>query len=68
MFVTFFKKYCVAYKKSTLKIHINISFVTPFEDSHYILLFRYGDMAHKLYSGFDIQKAFMSTGSLSSMK
>ena len=35
------KKYCVACKKSTLKVQINLSFVTPFEDSHYILLFRY---------------------------
>ena len=42
MFVTFKKKkYVVACKKSTLKVHINLSFVTPFEDSNYILLFRY---------------------------
>ena len=34
-------KYCVACKKSTLKVLINIGFVTSFEDSHYILLFRY---------------------------
>ena len=33
------KKYCVACKKSTLIVQINLSFVTPFEDSHYILLF-----------------------------
>ena len=57
----FSKKYCVACKKLTLKVQINLSFVTPFEDRHCILLFRYGDMAHKLYSGFDIQDAFMST-------
>ena len=35
------KKYCVAFKKSTLKVLINLVFVTSFEDSHYILLFRY---------------------------
>ena len=34
-------KYCVACKKSTLKVLINLGFVTSFEDSHYILLFRY---------------------------
>ena len=32
-------KYCVACKKSSLKVLINLGFVTPFEDSHYILLF-----------------------------
>ena len=39
MSVTFFKKYCVTCKKSTLKVLINFGFVTSFEDSHYILLF-----------------------------
>ena len=34
-------KYCVACKKSTIKVLINLGFVTSFEDSHYILLFRY---------------------------
>ena len=34
-------KYCVACEKSTIKILINLGFVTSFEDSHYILLFRY---------------------------
>ena len=34
-------KYCVACKKSTLKVLINLGFVTSFEDSHYILLLRY---------------------------
>ena len=34
-------KCCVACKKSTLKVLINLGFVTSFEDSHYILLFRY---------------------------
>ena len=34
------KKYYVAWKKSTLKVLINLGFVTSFEDSHYILLFR----------------------------
>ena len=37
----FSQKYCVACKKSTLKVLINLGFVTSFEDSHYILLFRY---------------------------
>ena len=42
MSITFFSiKYCVVYKKSTLKVLINRGFVTSFEDSHYILLFRY---------------------------
>ena len=42
MSITFFPiKYCVACKKSTLKVLINLGFVTSFEDSHYILLFRY---------------------------
>ena len=41
MFVTFSKRYCVVCKKWTLKVQINPSFVTPFEESHYILLFRY---------------------------
>ena len=42
MTITFFPiKYCVACKKSTLKVLINLGFVTSFEDSHYILLFRY---------------------------
>ena len=35
--------------------------MTSFEDSHYILLFRYTFMAHNLYSGFAIQNTFMST-------
>ena len=35
-------RYCVACKKSTLKVFINLGFVTSFEDNHYILLFRYG--------------------------
>ena len=35
------KRYCVACKKSTLKVLINFGFVTSFEDSHFILLFRY---------------------------
>ena len=34
-------KYCVDCKKLTLKVLINLGFVTSFEDSHYILLFRY---------------------------
>ena len=37
----FLKKYCVVCKKSTLKVLINFGFMTYFEDSHYILLFRY---------------------------
>ena len=42
MSITFFPiKYCVTCKKSTLKVIINLGFVTSFEDSHYILLFRY---------------------------
>ena len=42
MSITFLpRKYCVACKKSTLKILINHGFVTSFEDIHYILLFRY---------------------------
>ena len=41
MSITFFPiKYCVACKKSTLKVLINLGFVTSFEDSHYIWLFR----------------------------
>ena len=35
------KKCCVACKKSTLEILIDLGFVTSFEDSHYILLFRF---------------------------
>ena len=34
-------KYCVACKKSKLKVLINLGFVTSFEGSLYILLFRY---------------------------
>ena len=34
-------KYCVACNKSTLKVLINLGFVTSFEHSHYILFFRY---------------------------
>ena len=30
------KKYCIACKKSMLKVQINLSFVTSFEDSHTI--------------------------------
>ena len=37
----FSKKYCVTCKKLSLKVLINFGFVTSFEDSHYILLFRY---------------------------
>ena len=37
----FQKKYCVTCKKSTLKVLSNFGFVTSFEDSHYILQFRY---------------------------
>ena len=52
--------YSVACKTSTLKVLINFGFVTSFEDSHYILLFRYIYGA-QLYSGFAIQNTFMST-------
>ena len=41
MLSLFSNTYCVASKKSTLKVLINFGFVTSFEDSHYILLFRY---------------------------
>ena len=34
-------KYCVACKKSTLKVLTNLGFVRSFEDSHCILLLRY---------------------------
>ena len=60
----FSPKYCVPCKKSTLKVLINLGFVTSFEDSHYIpLLFRCSDtfMARNLYSGFAIQNTFMTT-------
>ena len=39
------KKYCVTSKELTRKVLINFGFVTSFEDSHYILLFRYIDDA-----------------------
>ena len=33
----FFLNYCLACKESTLKVQINLGFVTSFEDTHYIL-------------------------------
>ena len=68
MLVTFPpQKYCIPYKKSILKLQSKLSFVTSFDVSHYILLFRsiYGA---QLYSGFAIQNTFMAIVFLSMNK
>ena len=59
-------KYCVACKKSTLKVLINLGFVTSFEDSHNILLFRYIYGA-QLMQWFCYSKHFMSTAIIGRM-
>ena len=59
-------KYCVTCKKSTLKVIINLGFVTSIEDSHYIC-FSDTFMAHNLHSGFAIHNTFMSTAIIGRM-
>ena len=69
MLATFSQKYCVACKKSTLKVLIYLGFVTSFENSHYISLFRYiygaqliqWCFAVLVWRCFAIQNTFMST-------
>ena len=59
-------KNCVACKKSTLRILINLDFVTSFEDGHYILLFRYIYGA-QLIQWFCYSNTFMSTAIIGRM-
>ena len=56
----FSKKYCVFWKKSTIKVFINFGFVTSFEE---VITLCCSDtfMARELYSDFAIQNTFMST-------
>ena len=66
------QKYCVACKKSTLKVLNNFGIVTSFEDSHYILLFRYICSAHLMqwfcYSKYlHVNRNYRPTGTAKSL-